>query len=84
LPLILAEETTCNEGPDLVILQRNRDALLTGFPPPAVTSHAHACKRAPGSDISQGDRPNEAPGAMPIFLSAMTVSALREGLRPHS
>jgi hypothetical protein len=75
LPLILVEETTCNEPPDLVLLQRYRDALSTGFVPPAVTSHAFACKRAPGSDISQGNRSNEPLGAMPISLNAMAASS---------
>src|SRR6516164_5208973 len=40
LPLILVEETTCNEPPHLVLVQRKRDALLTGLAPPTVTAHA--------------------------------------------
>jgi hypothetical protein len=76
LPLILVEETTCNEPPDLVVLQRYHDAVLTGLAPPAVTSHALACKRKAGSGFSQGDRPNEPAGAMPIVRSAMAASLL--------
>jgi hypothetical protein len=74
LQLILVEETTCNEPPDLVLVQRKRDALLTGLAPPTVTSHALACKRTAGSGPSQGDRLNEPAGAMPIFRSAMAAS----------
>src|SRR6516165_276940 len=74
LPLILVEETTCNEPPDLVALQRYHDAVLTRLAPPAVTSHALACKRTAGGGFSQGDRPYEPAWAMPILRSAMAAS----------
>jgi hypothetical protein len=54
LPLILGEETACNERPDLVLVQRYRDALLTGLAPPAVTSHALGARGEPRQVLELG------------------------------
>ena len=53
-PLILVEETECNEPPDLVLVQRERDRLLTGLAPPAVTAHALGARGEPRQVVSLG------------------------------
>jgi hypothetical protein len=47
LPLIHREETTANERPNLVLLQRYRNALSGRLAPLAVTSHALGARGEP-------------------------------------